>query len=307
MTDTVEKDDGQPLPIDALSAFLGEFVSAFISAGGQTVRVDRSTRRIGLAFGLGVELMLLSRHAAITVTSLRDKTEYRTVVVPFQAISPNFTRTFGLNRLSWEFFDRWLDAVGASSPARGKLGPDMASFMGIQVPKEALGGNGARNSRGDFECLQAAFHEILLRPRLNEWALCLMTGVASAAFCRLFGGDWLAMTIVLFACQAAFLLRRFLVAGHGVDVRLAVLAASFTASVLSAAASRVIPSATPEIAVASSILFLIPGIPLLSAVNDILHGHTLMGISRGVNAAILTLCIAFGLAATLMVTGFNVL
>lgn len=68
-----------------------------------------------------------------------------------------------------------------------------------------------------------------------------------------------------------------------------------------------IPSVTPETAVASSVLFLVPGIPLLSAVNDILNGHTLMGISRGVNAAILTLCIAFGLAITLMVTGFNVL
>jgi uncharacterized membrane protein YjjP (DUF1212 family) len=115
------------------------------------------------------------------------------------------------------------------------------------------------------------------------------------------------MGMVFFASQAGFLVRHFMVVMHGLDIRLGFLAASFTASFLSAVASWHFTSLTPETAVASSILFLVPGIPLLSAVNDILCGHTLMGISRGMNAALLTICIAFGLTATLIITGFKVL
>lgn len=293
--------------LDDLCAFLGEFVSTFICSGGQTVRVERSAQRIGLAFGLNVEMVLLSRHAVITVAYLSDSALCKTTVVPFRHIGLNFTATFGLNRLSWEFFDDWLEASAALPPGKGKSQKDMARFMGFSVPRQVLQKDSTLGTRRDLARLRSRFSDIIRRPRLNDRILCLMTGLALASFCRLFGGDWLAMAIVFFTSQAGFLVRRLMVVRHQMDIRLGFLGASFAASFLSAAASWRIPSETPEIAVASSILFLVPGIPLLSAVNDILHGHTLMGISRGVNAAILTLCIAFGLAATLMVTGFNVL
>lgn len=302
-----QEEGAAPLSIDDLSAFLAEFLRLFIAAGGQTVRVARSAQRLGLSFGVGVEMLMLSRHATITVTSLQDSSEYRTVVVPFQPPHFNLSVTFQLNRLSWDVFDDWLEAVGSPGPAKEKPGPGMADVMGHRVPEEVLRSGAVRCSRTSFERFRARLHDITRQPRQSEWVLCLMIGVASASFCRLSKGDWMAMAIVFFASQAAFLVRRFLVGGQGMDIRLGFLAASFTASFLSAVASWVVPSDTPEIAMAASILFLVPGIPLLSAVNDILHGHTLMGISRGMGAGILTLCIAFGLAITLMTTGFNVL
>lgn len=86
--------------------------------------------------------------------------------------------------------------------------PDMTSFMGYRVPKDALFKEDPRDARKEFERLQARFYAIISHPRLNEWVLCLMTGGAGEAFCRLFGGDWMAMAIVFFASQAAFLVRR---------------------------------------------------------------------------------------------------
>lgn len=293
--------------MDELCAFMAEFVSLFVACGGQTGRVVRCAQRIGLVFGMGVEMILLSRHAVITVTRLCDDSCCRTKVVPFRSIGLNFSTTFALNRLSWEFFDGWLEAVRADPPGKTPGTPGTIMLMGYCVPEEALRNNPAPGTQDELGRLRARFHEIERRPRIREWLVCLMTGVAGASFCRLFGGDWLAMGIVLVASQAAFAVRRFLIVARHMDIRLGFLGASFTASFLAAFCSWHVPSATPEIAVASSILFLVPGIPLLSAVNDILSGHTLMGISRGVNAAILTLCIAFGLVITLMVTGFNVL
>ena len=64
---------------------------------------------------------------------------------------------------------------------------------------------------------------------------------------------------------------------------------------------------TPDIALASSVLYLIPGVPLINSIIDILGGHVLIGMSRAVNAAILIICIALGLSVTLLILGLDTL
>ena len=48
-------------------------------------------------------------------------------------------------------------------------------------------------------------------------------------------------------------------------------------------------------------LFLVPGVPLINGVIDIVEGHILIGCSRLINALLLIVCIAVGLSATLMI------
>ena len=45
-------------------------------------------------------------------------------------------------------------------------------------------------------------------------------------------------------------------------------------------------------------LFLVPGVPLINGVIDIVEGHILIGCSRLINALLLIVCIAVGLSAT---------
>ena len=52
---------------------------------------------------------------------------------------------------------------------------------------------------------------------------------------------------------------------------------------------------------ATSVLFLIPGGPLINGVIDIVEGHVLNGIARLTSALMLIVCIAIGLSATLMI------
>ena len=66
-------------------------------------------------------------------------------------------------------------------------------------------------------------------------------------------------------------------------------------------------STTPETALGTSVLFLIPGVPLINSIFDLLEGHVLVGISRAVNALILIVCIALGLSATLLILGLDTL
>lgn len=58
---------------------------------------------------------------------------------------------------------------------------------------------------------------------------------------------------------------------------------------------------TAEVAIATSPLFLVPGVPLINGVIDIVEGHILIGCSRLINALLLIVCIAVGLSATLMI------
>ena len=62
---------------------------------------------------------------------------------------------------------------------------------------------------------------------------------------------------------------------------------------------------TPEIALASSVLFLIPGVPLINSILDILQGHILTGIARLVNATSLIVCIAIGLFTSMLILGLE--
>ena len=64
---------------------------------------------------------------------------------------------------------------------------------------------------------------------------------------------------------------------------------------------------TQDIALGTSVLFLIPGVPLINSILDILEGHVLVGLSRTINATILIICIALGLSMTLLILGKDIL
>ena len=64
---------------------------------------------------------------------------------------------------------------------------------------------------------------------------------------------------------------------------------------------------TSEIALATSVLFLIPGVPLINGVIDIVEGYILTGFARLVNAVMLIICIAIGLSFTLMFVKNNLI
>ena len=64
---------------------------------------------------------------------------------------------------------------------------------------------------------------------------------------------------------------------------------------------------TPDMALGTSVLYLIPGVPLINSIMDIIDGHVLAGTSRFINACLLIICIAIGLSMTLLLTGISAL
>jgi uncharacterized membrane protein YjjP (DUF1212 family) len=148
-----------------------------------------------------------------------------------------------------------------------------------------------------FEQIQEEYHQIISAPRMNSLLLLLLVGLANASFCRLFKGDWLSMFIVFFATIAGFFVRTQLQKRH-VNHFIIFIVSAFVASLLSS--TTLYFNTTSDIALATSVLYLIPGVPLINGVIDIVEGHTLTGISRLANALLLIVCVAIGLSFTLI-------
>lgn len=147
-----------------------------------------------------------------------------------------------------------------------------------------------------FEEIKTKYAEIISAPKMHPIALHLLVGSANAAFCHLFGGDWISMSIVFSATVVGFFVKDRMQHAK-INHYITFIVSAFVASLISATA--VLFDITSDIAMATSVLFLIPGVPLINGVIDIVEGHTLTGISRLTNALLLIVCIATGLSFTL--------
>lgn len=132
------------------------------------------------------------------------------------------------------------------------------------------------------------------QPGYSRWTVALMVGLACAAFSSLFGGDWIIFGITFVAAGVAMLLRQELHERH-FNPFLTVVITSFLASGVASIASLLHLGNQPQLALISAVLLLVPGVPLINSVQDLLKGYMLTGIARGVTGGVIAACIALGL------------
>lgn len=152
----------------------------------------------------------------------------------------------------------------------------------------------------DFLTARSVLPRICNCACVNPWLLLLLVSLANASFCRLFSGDPMAMATVFIAMFIGFLVKQILVRRH-MDIRLTVLFCSFLSAMIAAAGSLLGIGGTPEIAVATSVLYLVPGIPFINSFCDLLDRHYLCAFGRAMNAVMLLCCLSLGLCAGMAV------
>ena len=137
-------------------------------------------------------------------------------------------------------------------------------------------------------------------PRLLVLAF---TALAGASFCRLLSGQPIDMAFVflgtfvgLFVRQEAMRLR--------FNFYLCVYFAALTSSLITGALVHFDPNIDHEIALVTSILFLIPGIPLINAFSDMIEGNLQNGLIRGLHGFIISFTIALGLFTSIAIYRF---
>lgn len=147
---------------------------------------------------------------------------------------------------------------------------------------------------------QAIFDDIVSKPHGNVWKVLVLTSLANMSFCYLFGGDPWALLVVFIAtaigyCAKICLLRL------GIDTRGVFVISAFCATVIGCACYVFQLGSTPEVALGTSVLYLVPGIPFINSISDLIYGHNLCFLSRLTNASVLTICLSLGFILGLLV------
>lgn len=145
-----------------------------------------------------------------------------------------------------------------------------------------------------LEEAKTTFREIASSDSENSWLTLLLASCANAAFCGIFGGDAIAMAIVFVATALGFNLKQVLLKKH-IDTRVVFFFCAFVSSVIGAADYLFPSGGTPAIAVGTSVLYLVPGIPFLNSFNDLLYHHYICAVIRFIDAMVLTGCLSLGL------------
>lgn len=150
----------------------------------------------------------------------------------------------------------------------------------------------------------ACVARIAAAPRMSPRLVLLLVSCANASFCRLFGGDAGAMSIIFLATALGFSIKQSF-QKQKIDQRLTVFFAALAATVASTAGYVFSLTRTPEIAVGTAVLFLVPGIPFANGASDMLSRHYVCAFSRLSEAMVTTFCLSAGLCTGLFISGFQ--
>jgi len=151
--------------------------------------------------------------------------------------------------------------------------------------------------------VRAELKRIRSQPRLyGRLTTIFMVGLACAAFSRLLGGDWPAFFMTLAAASLAMAVRQEL-ARLRFNNYLVTLAAALSAGLAVGIIGLFQPGPARPSALAASVLLLVPGVPFINAVEDLIKGHTVVGLARAAAAMLIIFAIALGLLVAMQLTG----
>ena len=147
---------------------------------------------------------------------------------------------------------------------------------------------GLAEARAELEAVQ---HR---RPEYGRWLVVVALGLTAASLSRLFGGDWPTFAVTWVAGAAGTWLRQELGRRHLNPIVIPFAAASLS-GIIGGGAVLLGASATPSLCLVAPGMIIVPGVPLINGVQDMIGNHMTLGISRLGFAFLVTTAIALGL------------
>ena len=131
------------------------------------------------------------------------------------------------------------------------------------------------------------------------------TGFACGGFCIQFGCDWIAFIYASIAAAIGMRLKGLLVE-KGINVYMAIAASAFVSTVI-AWATGFLPAwtDTPLHPLLACALFIVPGVPLINFVDDMLDNYISVGMTRAINTFLMIVAMSFGIAFFLKIANFD--
>ena len=142
------------------------------------------------------------------------------------------------------------------------------------------------------------------RPRFySEWLTILATGFACGGFCALFGCDINAFFYTA-ACAIIGKITQINCGKMGINPYVTVAFAAFAATT-SAYFAHYLPTTTPWHPIIASSLFLVPGIPLINSISDLINTMLMSGVARSVHTLLIVGGMTFGIVFSISMFDVN--
>lgn len=130
-----------------------------------------------------------------------------------------------------------------------------------------------------------------------------LTGLAGASFCRLATGQPIDMAFVFMGTVLGLFIRQE-TTKMKFNPYACVYFGALTSSLIAGSLVKFHPTMNHEFAFVTSVLFLIPGIPLINAFSDMIDGNLQNGLIRGLHGFIISFSIALGLLTSMAIYQF---
>jgi uncharacterized membrane protein YjjP (DUF1212 family) len=145
----------------------------------------------------------------------------------------------------------------------------------------------------NVEQIEVELRRLKKLPHYPRLLVLTTVGLAGAAFCRIFGGEIIDMLVAFVATFAGLFVRQTAV-NKKFNPYISIYFASLTASFIAAMAEFLAIGSNYDAAFSTSVLFLVPGVPMINAVTDMMDGNIQNGIVRLFNGLIIAFAIAMG-------------
>ena len=146
----------------------------------------------------------------------------------------------------------------------------------------------------NIEQINTELDRLVALPHYPRLIILSSVALAGSAFCALFGGKWIEMVVAFVATFIGLFVRQESLKKR-FNPYVSIFFGSFAASLLSGLSVKLGIGSSPELAFATSVLFLVPGVPLINSFTDMIDGNILNGITRGIHGLIIAFAIALGL------------
>jgi uncharacterized membrane protein YjjP (DUF1212 family) len=148
------------------------------------------------------------------------------------------------------------------------------------------------------------FKSIKEQSDYNPWLVSLAVAIACAGLCIFSDGD-LYNAGIAFAAAFTGSTARFKVAGMKFNPMISIAMAAFITTLITGLGSILSIGEHPQAAMATAVLYLIPGVPLINCVIDLIEGYLSSAMNRVLFAGFILLCIAAGMTFSITLMGIN--
>ena len=157
----------------------------------------------------------------------------------------------------------------------------------------------------DAKALETALADLSSRPSpYPAWLALPMGALACGGFCMISGGDARAFAACVLAALAGLYLRKIMFHAQ-FQPMLGVFSAAFLSASLATLLTHFFASGEPAAGVAASVLYLVPGVPMINAVADLVKGHLMTGLARALTVVLTAAFVASGLVLAMKIWGFS--